>query len=319
MKGTGAGWDSILYRVFVLGGILFIVGSTVYTALTQPDGSQIPLYVGIGSVAVFMVLLVGYWIVQILFKGYGAIKAPDLTQKPDLNDLSILSSWNKLFEALVIEGGDPEELKQSARRGNSSLVIWFLWAAVIALCPIALMVPYALGLLDWSYIRYGVMLYLGTIVLMMFVTYALGSKAAQAGEEVLLAPLGLELSATPSVTAGGSGAVVRGETVMNGTRFGRPLRITIQPARVSTEVGYAGLSFSITSRAGDLEAERGAPASVHNVLRRLRKAKRWESLKIHADGRQISAVRDSKGQNMWLYDLWLIERIIEQAEHGGKL
>lgn len=319
MKGTGAGWDSLLYRLFVIGGILFIVGSTIYTALTQPDGSQVPLYMGIGSVAVFMTLLVGYWVVQIVFKGYGAMRAPDLAHKPDLKDLSILSSWNRLFEAMATEGGDPEQLKEAARRGNSGLVIWFLWAAVIALCPIALMVPYAFGLLDWTYIRYGVMLYLGTIVLMMFVTCFLGSKAAQAGEEVLLAPLGLKVSKLPSVTASGRGAVVRGETVMEGTRFGRPLRITIQPGRVSTEVAYAGLSFSITSRAGDLEAERGAPTSVQNFLHRLRKAKRWASLQVHADGRQVSAVRDSKGQNMWLYDLWLIERIIEQAELGGKL
>jgi hypothetical protein len=316
MKGTGAGWDSCLYRIFLVGGFLFVIGSTVITAVLSPDDGQMALYVGIGSVSIFVVLIVGYWIVQIVFLGYGSMKPADLSQKRDVNDLSVLGSWNTLFTAMVIEGGDPESMKEAARKGNSSLIIWFLWAAVIALFPILLMVPYAFGLLEWSYIRYGVMFYLGLVVVMGFLSFFLGGRATQAGEEVLLAPLGLKLTGLPNVVATGTGPGVRGATVMEGIRFGRAVRITVELGRVITQVEHPVPGFVVNSRAGDLEAESGAPQAIKDALQKLRKAKRWESLDVSGDKNGITATRNRKGQNMWLYDLWLIERIVHEIEKG---
>jgi len=316
MKGTGAGWDSCLYRIFIVGGFLFVIASTVITAVLSPDDGQMALYVGIGSVSIFMVLVVGYWVVQIVFLGYGSMKLADLSHKRDINDLSVLGNWNTLFAAMVTEGGDPESMKEAARKGNSSLVIWFLWAAVVALFPILLMVPYAFGLLDWSYIRYGVIFYLGVVVFMGFLSFFLGGRATKAGEEVILAPLGLKLTGLPDVVATGTGPGVRGATVMEGTRFGRAGRITVEMGRVTTHVEYPVPGFVVKSRAGDLEVESGAPAAVDQALQKLRKAKRWESLEISGDKTGITATRNRKGQNMWLYDLWLIERIVHEIEKG---
>jgi hypothetical protein len=104
MPGTGAGWDSCLYRIFLVGGILTVIGGVVFAVITQPDNSQLPLYIGVGGMAIFMVLMVGYWIVQIVFLGYGSMKAPDLTQTKNVNDLSILQNWDTLFTAMVTEG-----------------------------------------------------------------------------------------------------------------------------------------------------------------------------------------------------------------------
>jgi hypothetical protein len=314
MKGTGAGWDSCLYRIFIVGGFLFVIGSTVITAILSPDDGQMALYVGIGSVSVFMVLIIGYWIVQIVFLGYGSLQPADLSQKHDRNDLSILSSWNSLFAAMVTEGGDAEAMKKAARKGNSSLIIWFLWSAVIGLFPILLMVPYVFGLLEWSYLRYGVIFYLGVIVMMCFVTIFLGGRAAEAGEEVMLAPLGLKLTGLPDVVPTGTGVGVRGATLMEGIRFGRAIRITVGVGQVTTQVQYAAPLFVVKNRAGDLEAEDGTPGPVQDALKPLRKAKRWESLEVTGDKDGIIARRNRKGQNMWLYDLWLIERIVNEFE-----
>jgi hypothetical protein len=319
MKGTGAGWDSCLYRIFIVGGFLFVIFSTVITAILTPDDGKMALYVGVGAVSVFMVLIIGYWIVQIVFLGYGSMQPVDLSQKHDRNDLSILGSWNSLFAAMVTEGGDAEAMKQAARKGNSSLIIWFLWSAVIGLFPILLMVPYVFGLLEWSFIRYGVIFYLGMIVIMCFVTIFLGGRAAEAGEEVMLAPLGLKLTGLPDVVPTGTGVGVRGVTVMEGIRLGRAIQITVGVGRVTTQVQYPAPGFIIKSRAGHLEAEPGAPGPVEDALKHLRKAKRWESLEIIGDKEGITATRNRKGQNMWLYDLWLIERIVNEFEiqRGG--
>jgi len=314
MKGTGAGWDSCLYRVFIVGGFLFVIASTVITAILTPDDGTMALYVGIGSVAVFMVLIIGYWVVQIVFLGYGSMQAPDLSQKRNVTDLSVLASWNTLFNAMVIEDGDPESMQKAVRKGNSSLIIWFLWSAVIGLFPILLMVPYAFGLLEWSYIRYGVIFYIGVVIVMCFITFFLGGRAAEAGEEVMLAPLGLKLTGLPNIVPTGTGVGVRGATVMDGIRFGRTIRITISLGQVTTQVLYASPAFSIKNRVGDLEAASGAPGPVQDALKPLRKAKRWESLEIEGGKDGITATRNRKGQNMWLYDLWLIERIINEIE-----
>ena len=317
MKGTGAGWNSCLYRVLIAGGFVAVIGGTVFTSVTQPSDSKLPLYVGVGGVSILMVLIVGYWIVQIIFKGYGSMRAPDLTQKPSAGDLSILQSWDRLFSAMVTDGGDPERMNQSARKGNSTLRIWFLWAVVVALCPIAMMVPYALGLVEWSQVRYAVLIYIGIVIAMSIFSLSIVGKSAKATEDVMLAPLGLKLTDLPNVVMAGGSPLVRGATVIEGTRFGRAVRITLGVGPGTTQVAYSAPALSIKSRSGDLEAERGAPEPVHEALRGLRKAKRWEGIAIAGDKSGITITRKNKGQNLWLYDLWLIERIITRLEGPG--
>ena len=53
------------YKAFVILGLLGVVGATIGTAVATADdpGSKTPLYVGVGAVAVYMVLLMLYPIV----------------------------------------------------------------------------------------------------------------------------------------------------------------------------------------------------------------------------------------------------------------
>jgi hypothetical protein len=205
-------------------------------------------------------------------------------------------------------------IKQAARKGNSSLIIWFLWTAVIALCPIAMMVPLAFGLLDWSVLRYAVLFYIGIVIFMSFLTFFLGRRSAEAGQEVYFAPLGLKMSEMPDVSLAEPGPRVRGRTVVSGKRFNREVEIIFGMGSMTTKVFYPSKKFVIKSKDGDLATESSAPQAVHDAVKGLRKAKRWQGLELEADQGGIIGMRNSNRQNMWLYDLWLIERIISEME-----
>ena len=314
MPGTGAGWDSCLYRIFIVGGLAAVVGATLISVALTPDDSYLPLYVGIGSVSVFMVSLVAYWAYQIFFKGYGSPKVVE-GEKVAIDDPAVLSSWNTLFTAMTTEGGDPAELKQMEQQGRSSLMLWYGWSALIALGPIVLMVPYLLGWMEWSIIRIGVAAYIGLVIMMIIFTARIAGGAVQASEAIYLAPLGLRITGLPQVglrvDSDGARHTVKGASVVEGERFGRPVRIELDGWHSVTAIQAKSPEFHVKSRDGKLESVQGAP-SVDRALSALRKAKRWAGLEVRGDGQRIVATRRTRGVNMWLYDLWLIERVLRE-------
>ena len=48
MKGTGAGWDSILYRVYIIGGLIGVVAVTIGTVIffDPQRRTMLPVYTG---------------------------------------------------------------------------------------------------------------------------------------------------------------------------------------------------------------------------------------------------------------------------------
>ena len=61
-------------------------------------------------------------------------------------------------------------------------------------------------------------------------------------------------------------------------------------------------------------AVEGAPQFVTRALQGLRTAKRWRGIKVVGDAEGVTIERESKGQNMWLYDLWLAERLLTELD-----
>jgi hypothetical protein len=214
---------------------------------------------------------------------------------------------------MTIHGGDPEQLKAMEKQGRSSLAVWYGWSAVIALGPIILMIPYLLGWLDWSVIRFGVVVYLGLVLLMYAFTGKLVDRAVEANEAIYLEPLGLKQTGLPTVGlipgVDGPRPKVEGASVMEGTRFGRAVRVELDGWRVTTSVQARSRAFVIHSNAGKLQADKAGSAAAE-ALKDLRKAKRWAGLEVKGGADGITATRTSRGVNMWLYDLWLIERIL---------
>jgi hypothetical protein len=70
--------------------------------------------------------------------------------------------------------------------------------------------------------------------------------------------------------------------------------------------------FKVRSEAGKLTPKKGAPDQVVAAIKSLRKAKRWQGIQVYAGPDGIGVQRQSKGTNMWLYDLWLAEYLLEK-------
>lgn len=314
MKGTGAGWDSCLYRIFVVLGILLIVAVTIGTALTQPPGSKLPIYAGVCSVAGFVAIFLLYWVVQIIIKGYNTPKAVDLTLKQDVNNPAILENWQVLFASMAVNTIDPATMKQLEKQGRSTQNTWFILTMVLTICPITLMVPYIFGFVDWSIIQYGVACYVGLVVVMVVVSIVLGNRSAKISNDLYFTPLGLKLTELPQVMLSGDSPRVRGGTVVEGLRFNRPVRITMDIAHVSVEINFPAPPFTINSQGGQLQADSNAPKEVLELLQTLPKAKYWGGAKFQSNGHSLISECPIDGVNSWLYDLWLIERILEKLK-----
>jgi hypothetical protein len=71
--------------------------------------------------------------------------------------------------------------------------------------------------------------------------------------------------------------------------------------------------FRVQSSAGKLIPDEGAPDEVAKALKSLRKAKRWEGVQVNAGPEGIGVHRQSRGTNMWLYDLWLAEYLVDSV------
>jgi hypothetical protein len=184
------------------------------------------------------------------------------------------------------------------------------------------MLPYIFGLVEWGTIRYGVYAYLGLVVLMAAATPFFMRRSVEANQAIYLAPLGLTQTALPEVglipSTDGPRPAVRGASVIEGKRFGRAVRIELDLLQVTTMVRAKIKPFTIRSQQGDLVTETNTPPAVVEALKSLRKAKRWQGLEMHGDVDGIVAVRPKRGVNMWLYDLWLIERILKEMQEQSK-
>jgi hypothetical protein len=72
--------------------------------------------------------------------------------------------------------------------------------------------------------------------------------------------------------------------------------------------------FEISIAGGKLAAGTGDHGAVRRVLRGLRKSRRWQGVEVRGDADGVKGEHLSRGRNMWLYDLWLIERLLGKIE-----
>jgi hypothetical protein len=174
---------------------------------------------------------------------------------------------------------------------------------------------YLLGILPSAVIPCVAMGVIFLCVVMMVRTYFLigGGK-----KHAYLAPLGLALVEAPTADLidmvphlGQSDAA--DVMVLAGTRHKRPVQIVIDGKITYTMVRSPVPHFTIESRNGKLVAAKDAPESISGALRGLRKAKRWVKMNVQAGPKGILVQRTpGRRQNMWLYDLWLAEWLLEQ-------
>lgn len=325
MPGTGAGGDSILYRIYIVGGLIGIVVATMGTAaLFDPHGIKgITLFVGFTCVTLWVVGILAYWWWQFLFRSYGSPKRLEEQPAGGVPEIKALKSWSTLSEAMSVHGGNVEEQAQLEKAGRRGIIEFFGWQNVLAFFVIGSMWLYMLKILPDTAMPCVVIGVIVLLVITMVRTYFLIGGGARAGEHAYLAPLGLALVETPTADLDMVAHHVQSDaadvTVLAGTRHGRPVQIVVAGKITYTMVRSPVPRFAIESQKGRLVAAQDAPEPVSRALRGLRKAKRWVKMSVQAGPKGILVQRTpGRRQNMWLYDLWLAEWLLEQlGEESG--
>jgi len=327
MPGSGAGWDSILYRIYIIGGLVVVVAVTVAVGSLTPLAEEavwMPLV--FGPVTLWFIGILAYWWVQFLFAGYTEPERSVKEAENDTPEISALRSWSTLSEAMTIHGGDVEELRKLDRAARRPVLEWFGWVNLFVLYCISNPWLTALGILTPERQRYFVAGVIGLMLFIMVRTYFLLGARVTASEYAYLRPLGLEVVERPTMdlkriartaVEGPWGLVAGGGVVLEGVRRDRPVQIAVDGQRTYTVVQAEVPAFTVESREGKLVADEGAPRAVKESLKELRQAKRWVGMELHSGPEGIVVERvPGRRQNMWLYDLWLAERLLEAlGEH----
>lgn len=306
--------NSPLYQVILIAGGILILGLILVVGVFS-DASGLAGYAILGAITLVLVTILIYWWVQLLQKPAAAVPWSAGEGPPGIE---ALRSWNTLFAAMTVQGGDPQAAVAARRAAQRDLLEWYAWANLIALYPLFWVWLAVLGIysIDGALM---VAVYLVLIAAMLVRTYFMFSNGRQSGSYGYLRPLGLDFAdpAQTSLEWVNAQGIAEGGSLVVGERYGRSVTITVDSRLIITRVAGSLPSFQITSEAGKLVANDVAPPAVKENLRPLRKAKRWQGIGLAAgeDGMQIQ--RSSRKENMWLYDLWLAERLYEVLDTTG--
>jgi hypothetical protein len=331
MNRLHEGLDYLLYRIYIWGGIaaMILFFALVITAdimewVDISDKGLLALIFAPVTLWLLGVLLYWWWV--FLFKGDQELKESMRNPPQGTPPISALKSWTKLHSAMSIYGGDLDETLRTSRAARQPVTIWYgmqnllvLWIVgnfwVWLLFEDSLPSDYLTRVMAPGVVVIAVLLFVATPLLL--------GRSMKGGETAYLAPLGLGLvdsySAAPylsgllSIGRAMSGDII----VVEGSRRGRLVHIETAKKHCYTCVLVQMPPFEIHSQAGKLVAGPDAPPAVARALKGLRKAKRWRGIKVTGGLDGICVERESPGQNMWLYDLWLIERFLEKAGKGG--
>jgi len=326
MKQLHEGLDYKLYQIYVWGGLFSLVIYIVVTGLILESRNQLGT-AGMSFIFIPLMLWFGglmlYWWWVFLFKGNKELQELAQSPREGFPGIDSLKNWNTLHQAMAVHGGDVKEFIKNAKRANRPIIVWF---GFVNLLPCWIFGPLILGYLGIlsdaaANALFGV--WLGGVfvwvVLMLVVTYFLLGWGGGAAEEVYLAPLGLAITQVPGLMpdvigmiGGGQQLIPDGPAIVEGERHGRLVHIeTID--KYSLTVLQAELpEFRVLSKEGKLTPDENVPEDVVDALKNLRKAKRWQGIEVYASPDGIAVQRESKGTNMWLYDLWLAEYLLDK-------
>ena len=231
MKSTRVAWDLLLYRGYIIGGILGVLAVTIGTVVFfDPQGrTMLPVYTGGGCATIYLLGFLAYWWAQLLLAGYADAERIPVEARVVAPDISALKSWSTLFEAMAMWGGDPEALIAERRRARRPLLEWFTWATALALFPLVSVWLYLFGVLSQAtflaYIRPAIVV---LAVLMLVRTYFLLQGVKRDDQEAIYAPLGLSQLEFPRPDTA--------PKVLEGTRHDRLVHITVDGRHSTTQV-----------------------------------------------------------------------------------
>jgi hypothetical protein len=147
------------------------------------------------------------------------------------------------------------------------------------------------------------------------------ARAVAAGDDYLR-PLGLQTMETPErVYNSGTGrGFIEGETVVEGKRRGREVRIELAAGRYTTTLSGAVADFHVRSEDGRLIGSERSPDAVRGAVAALSPDERWRGVEVKGGAEGVTVFHRAKGkaasQGLWFDDLWLAERLAEIAGDG---
>jgi hypothetical protein len=329
MKRLHQGLDYTLYKIYVWGGlpvivIQILVSVLVFDAMELPTPQ--PFLVIMGPTLLWLAGIFLYWWGVFIFKGRHEWEEWKETPSQGVPLIKALKSWNTLHQAMSINGGDVEALIESEKKARRPMYVWFGSVTLIALwilCPIALG---AMGIVPASWLgKMLIGIYVWVALMIVGTPFLLGWGARSSGK-AYLAPLGLTATETPGLRpdvidllGGGQSLIPDGPAIVEGERHGRLVHVeTIDDGHCLTVVQAALPEFRAHSEEGKLIPDEGAPEAALRALKSLRKAKRWQGIAVYAGPDGLAIQRQSKGTNMWLYDLWLAEYLMDRVDAEGQ-
>jgi hypothetical protein len=313
-----------LYRIYLWGGLAALVIHFVVVVALDAAGiiavartaDAASFVVIAGPVTLWILGLFVYWWVFLL-RGAREFEASLSERSEEVPKIGALKSWGTLQAAMTSYGGDVERALASSRAATWAVYAWF--------ALLTFPVLWVLGCF-WAWVFFrealpanfvGDIWARGVIILAILgavAPFILGKLVRGREENAQLISLGLAPvpdGEAPGGSADGQVKLPRGPVVIAGERHGRPVRIETKGRRCSTAVRASSTGFQVSSADGKLEAGEGAPTAVMDAIRSLRRAKRWRTIQLSAGPDGITVERESRGTNMWLYDLWLIEWLLE--------
>ncbi len=295
MKITRAGWESLQYRGYVIGGLLGVLAVTVATVvLFDPQGrTMLPVYTGGACATIYLLGFLANWWVQLLLAGYVDAERIPEGARGVAPDISALKSWTTLFEAMALWGGNPEALIAERRRARRPLLEWFAWATALALFPLVSVWLYLFGVLSQAafltYIRPAIVI---LAVLMVVRTYFLLRGVRRDDQGASYAPLGLSQVEFPRPDTA--------PKVLAGMRHDHLVRITVDGSHCTTQVHGSVPVFIVDAVDGKFVLAEDLPEEAHSVLKGLRKAKRWVGVTLAGTPEGVTVDRQARRESMAL-------------------
>ncbi len=323
MKQLHEGLDYKLYQIYIWGGlplnVIYIVVAVLVFDTPGMPGSK-GFLVTIGPMFIWFAGILLYWWWVFLFKGNKELEELAQTQDKGIPGIKSLKSWNTLHQAMAISGGNVEELIKNAKKANRPIIIWFGSMNLLPIWIFCFITLGSLGIIPGSYFPIMLAGVFVCIALMIVVTYVLLGWGGRASEEAYLAPLGLAVTRIPGLTVdvigligGGQKLIPDGPAIVEGERYGRLVHIETIDKHSLTVLQAKLPEFKVLSTEGKLTPDENAPKDVVDALKGLRKAKRWRGIEVYSGPDGIAIQRESKGTNMWLYDLWLAEYLLDKV------
>ena len=286
-------------RRFGLVGVGVVAALAAAIALVYGSGSAHPT----GALIAILALVFGFVAVLIVLQrrdldaaagravaaGSGPVADPTLVDSGDLlGDLAIGPIDDA---ALAAAGGRTWGIARTSINGGAVIIVLIFCAVV----------PWILFTFVWSLVVFVPIIVAYAVYLAARLLRPGGTlERAYDDSAATLAPLGLELAETPTVTveqrtgSPGAEARLKGAVAYAGERHGRPVSIRIAGACTVT-LGGAVEEFTVRSRGERLRAADGAPAAVVAVLEALRPSSFWNGVTASGGSRGVTVQRGRNG------------------------